>query len=877
MDSATNSSNLWQSLSAEFLALGYEIIDCVSSTENSLVLKGVQLAIQREVAIKVLTATVAESDPAGERFQREAKLLASFDHPNIVRLFAVGQLKDGRNFMVMEYVHGTTLAKQLEAGNAFSEKLICTYAIQICSALTYAHERNIVHRDLKPANIIVEPAADGDSHSIKLVDFGVHKNNTGAANQKLTSTGSIAPGTSNYMSPEQCRGEQVDARSDIYSLGCMLFELCNGKAPMDGPTDWQILSNHLNKKTSELSFKKETSAGLKAIILRCLEKDRSLRWANADELSQALANGNFVRTPRNISLMVCITLAASTLLFVVAQFLMPHLSPQKRITKDEQIQSASEKRMKLQWRYFEEYRGEFSAEGWQQASSAWLISNAKRGNLNGLNLCFAQLKNTKSVSELVPSLIERCKQHIHRMGGTNDSQLMGAIGVQIQAALKARSWPDTQNALTQLFDLPYVDRNEKMNVVYGAIISFPEPEFVESKAAIWKKFEPSFTNSIQKAQGLITIGVEFKDSNPERSHQYALNAVNAYIQSMKETNTTKIDSGKFNTLCRMLQTFHDTKEILRLEHAFPPEKHAANNIQASNYLIYAKALLESGRQKEAEEILDEVSADADSREMDGIASQILDLQLLAALGTHNSELIKKSAIDDSLVFCNANFSRDNLDFYALRRSWELDPNIAQICTAALSRKRIYRPHDLANLLCGYATYLRESKKISEALHYYQLAQKYYEQFGKYSQGRVVAFVGECRCYTHLNDIAGADKCILAAKEYITKYGPEAGYCTELKNLECFELKARGDNDSALKVREQIVKDLCAQRGKYPRDFAWQLQELADDYKSCNKNSAALRAIEQFQPFLNDSIKEVQPYSQRIRALKRKLEKMPLLS
>jgi serine/threonine protein kinase len=276
---------LWESLRPELETLGYRVVDCHAVTLNSILLKARQVLVERDVAIKILRNVVQEQDLAYRRFEQEVKLLAGFSQENIVKLYGAGRLQDGRLYMIMEFIDGSSLAEILERDGALPESRLLPYVAQICDALEYAHSQNIVHRDLKPANIMVQTIENDEI--VKLVDLGIHKSIAGG-DQKLTATGAVMPGTKNYMSPEQCRGEALDARSDIYSLGCVLYELLVGQAPMEAETDYAILFNHLNKAITTVPSKFPLSSRFKSIVLRCLEKDKNKRWNKVSEIKSEL-------------------------------------------------------------------------------------------------------------------------------------------------------------------------------------------------------------------------------------------------------------------------------------------------------------------------------------------------------------------------------------------------------------------------------------------------------------------------------------------------------------------------------------------------------------------------------------------------------------
>jgi len=242
-------------------------------------------SLGRRVAIKVLHAEHRHNARMHERFAREARIAGRVVHENVVAVTELHALPDGRPYMVMEYVDGDDLATYAENGLSLVQYL--SLATQIADALGAAHRAGVVHRDLKPANILVT-----DDGRIKLLDFGVARMVTNEEG-RLTQTGQIMA-TPGYMSPEQSTGEPVDARSDIYSLGVMLWELAVGYRPFEGRSfgEWVLL--HATReamapsRAERTQLRGEIPQALDAAILRCLAKRPEDRFATAGELRDAL-------------------------------------------------------------------------------------------------------------------------------------------------------------------------------------------------------------------------------------------------------------------------------------------------------------------------------------------------------------------------------------------------------------------------------------------------------------------------------------------------------------------------------------------------------------------------------------------------------------
>src|SRR5579871_1375874 len=233
----------------------------------------------RRVALKLLDDRHAADEQFVERFRREAQSAAGLSHPSIVSIFDRGYA-EGTYYIAMEYLDGRTLKELLVRNGPTPVPIAIDYARQILSALSFAHRNGIVHRDIKPHNIIVGP--DG---RLKVTDFGIAR--SGAS--QMTEAGSIV-GTAQYLSPEQARGAPVDPRSDLYSLGIVLYEMLTGKVPFTGETPVEIAMKHLSQVPEPpSSLRKDVPHDLDAVVMRALAKDPEQRYATAEEMDADLA------------------------------------------------------------------------------------------------------------------------------------------------------------------------------------------------------------------------------------------------------------------------------------------------------------------------------------------------------------------------------------------------------------------------------------------------------------------------------------------------------------------------------------------------------------------------------------------------------------
>ncbi len=239
------------------------------------------------LALKIISTGLSGSETALARFEREAQILKQLKHPNIVSLFAPGRYK-GTPFFSMEYVEGESLDAVLARRLRFSWEEVVMIGKQVCSALQHAHEKGIIHRDLKPSNLM--RLEDG---TMKLTDFGIAKDMDVTA---LTGANATV-GTAAYMSPEQCRGENITAKSDLYSLGCVFFELLTGRKPFQAESPVDMFMKHVNEPPPRPNWiLKGGSAGeiptwLETIVLQMMEKKPEHRPLNAQMIADALEEG----------------------------------------------------------------------------------------------------------------------------------------------------------------------------------------------------------------------------------------------------------------------------------------------------------------------------------------------------------------------------------------------------------------------------------------------------------------------------------------------------------------------------------------------------------------------------------------------------------
>jgi len=237
---------------------------------------GTDTVLGRTVAVKVLAPQFADDDGFVQRFRREAQAAASIGHPHIVSVFDTGS-DDGVHYIVMEYVEGRTLAEFLAGGGRILPDRAIDIAMDVCQALEAAHARGVIHRDIKPGNIMLNPRGE-----VKVTDFGIARVTTTA--DTVAQTAAIL-GTASYLSPEQAQGQPVDARSDLYSLGCVVYEMVTGRPPFLGDSPVAVASKQvLEQPVPPSKLNSDVTPDLDAVILRALAKNPANRYQSAEEM-----------------------------------------------------------------------------------------------------------------------------------------------------------------------------------------------------------------------------------------------------------------------------------------------------------------------------------------------------------------------------------------------------------------------------------------------------------------------------------------------------------------------------------------------------------------------------------------------------------------
>lgn len=273
----------------------YEIVEKIGGGGMAVVYKAKCNLLNRYVAVKILRSEFTTDKDIIDKFKRESQAAASLSHPNIVNIYDVGEEKDDIYYIVMEYVKGKTLKQLIKEKDGLSLNEIINYTNQIALALQHAHYNHVIHRDIKPHNILVT-----EDNRAKVTDFGIA---LAATSSTITNMGSVI-GSVHYFSPEQARGGYTDEKSDLYSLGIVMYEMATGKVPFEGDSPISVALKHIQQEPimpSEIN--PEIPRGLEEIILKLIQKDQASRYQNAHQLIEDLAqlkednNSGFLMDP----------------------------------------------------------------------------------------------------------------------------------------------------------------------------------------------------------------------------------------------------------------------------------------------------------------------------------------------------------------------------------------------------------------------------------------------------------------------------------------------------------------------------------------------------------------------------------------------------
>ena len=271
-------------LQGQILDKRYEIVARIAEGAMGVVYRGVRLKLDRAVAIKVMHHALPDVGDARKRFEREAQLMARLEHPHCVSIMDYG-VHEGKPYVVMQLVNGRDLFDVLAEQRSFAPQRAVDVMCQVLSGLAHAHEQNIIHRDIKPANIMITPKAPLGVHA-RILDFGLAR----MVGSSISTSKGVAVGSPSYMAPEQCRGDELDARVDIYACGVVLFEMLTGRKPFIADDPIAIIKKQIEEPPPRLADVTPGDYGtLEAVVARALAKAPQDRYPSAVAMAEALA------------------------------------------------------------------------------------------------------------------------------------------------------------------------------------------------------------------------------------------------------------------------------------------------------------------------------------------------------------------------------------------------------------------------------------------------------------------------------------------------------------------------------------------------------------------------------------------------------------
>lgn len=410
-DDAQNALPPDQHGDGELIAGRYQIKELIGKGSTGAVYRAVDPVMSRSVAIKFLTLPFEQSELALKRFRQEAKLSSKLDHPNICRTLALGE--EGQSaYIVAEWLEGKTLAQVINEERVLMAPRVISLATQLCDGLSAAHREGIVHRDIKPGNIFITTNPEGKEVA-KIIDFGtalILRTDDERVSQKLTSTGCVL-GTPAYMSPEQCVGKPTDERSDIYSLGCTIFEMVSGQLPFDGSSSYEVLSAHVNKTPPPVNQIASASEELGRIVTKAMMKEPEKRYQCAKELKSALSSLDTrqlqatITPPQTRKQHALLYTALTLVLLAGAAFAYKFFQQQQNETEQHQLASSTEAQAR---RWMEKGNYDAAALSWKKLAR---LQPENANHLIMLARCYNHLKQYDKTLTAARAAIELDSQN----------------------------------------------------------------------------------------------------------------------------------------------------------------------------------------------------------------------------------------------------------------------------------------------------------------------------------------------------------------------------------------------------------------------------------------------------------------------------------
>lgn len=282
----------------ELVGANHQVIRCLGSGGMSSVYLARNVHTNELCALKMLNNEISLHEEARQRFEREARAMKRLDHPNLLTLKDFGKSSDGSTFFIMDFLNGRSLAQELILNRVLDPVRACRIFVQVCAAMQHAHQAGVVHRDIKPGNIFLTQKIGKTSQNeviedyVKVLDFGIAKLSISSEDTEtnLTQKGQVL-GSPRYMSPEQCLGGKLDQRSDIYSLGCVMYQALTGQTPFNGEHSLAILFKQVNEEPQgigNINTSEQMRKELEVCVLKCLAKAPADRFDSMGALAADL-------------------------------------------------------------------------------------------------------------------------------------------------------------------------------------------------------------------------------------------------------------------------------------------------------------------------------------------------------------------------------------------------------------------------------------------------------------------------------------------------------------------------------------------------------------------------------------------------------------
>jgi serine/threonine protein kinase len=390
----------------------YRIIEQIGEGGMGSVFRAIEPDLQRTVAVKILRSDMVD-DQHRKRFSREGRVLAALSHPNLIQFYTFGFCQNSWPYIAMEFFPGKSVRSLVEDGGPMTVKDALGIFMQVCDAMEYAHQNGIVHRDLSPNNIMLGEHADNELAVAKVIDFGLSAflPVTSHETQSLTGTGMVI-GSLYYMSPEQCAGQKADARSDIYSLGCVLYQALTGSPPFDTDTPLGLMRMHASESPKRISARVKTqiTAGMEHAIFRAMAKDPEDRYQSMNEFKadlQLIATGEGCQIPAPKSLWKTSQLNNKLLSGIIAAgvavvALMAILSSKRDAVPEKETFDSSPSQTMRRLRSKGELKGKSPAEKINYYR-AWLTAHGQKDSLDQVE-ARAELANQLKVDQPIEAL-----------------------------------------------------------------------------------------------------------------------------------------------------------------------------------------------------------------------------------------------------------------------------------------------------------------------------------------------------------------------------------------------------------------------------------------------------------------------------------------